>query len=214
VGQIPPSLTSNRLGHLIARHVDGVKVDFTANAEPRETGIRSQRLAFVSDYDTTTAQTPATMAGLPRMPKYYILTINLPWPPLVTMADLQEREPLLASAVYPATPRDQASGEPMRHNLTKLLMARWGYIDPSKYTLITGQVNDQDQITQAGKIKRWAENIQTSWIGAPSWMQRYMAGAGCWYDYQVLMNRLNRNVQLLSIVPHHEPHQARMQRRL
>jgi hypothetical protein len=102
----------------------------------------------------------------------------------------------------------------MRHNLTKLLMARWGCVDAPKYILITGEVNDCSQITQIAQMKRWAENIQISWIGAPFWVQRYLTGAICWYDYQVLINRLNRNVQLLSIVPDEESGEARLERRL
>jgi hypothetical protein len=46
-------------------------------------------------------------------------------------------------------------------------------------------------------------------------MQRYIAGAISWHDYQVLINKLNRSVKFLSVVPEDEQlaaYQVRRQR--
>jgi hypothetical protein len=154
------------------------------------------------------------MADLPPPPQYHLLLVSLPWPPLITMAELNERVPQLASAVYPTTPREETSSEPLRHNITKLLLARWSQVDPSKYALISGKATNYSQRQlHINQVKKWAENIQSNWIGTDSWFQRYIAGAICWSDFQKLVNNLHRTVKLLSIVPNGETPVTRTQRK-
>jgi hypothetical protein len=155
------------------------------------------------------------MAALPPLPQYYLLPVSLPWPPLVTMEELDERDPLRAADVYPTEPVEQETTEAFRHNVTKLLLARWGHIDESKYDLILGtSTKDQKHKNpHIAQIKKWAENIQTSWIGTGSWMQRFIADAISWADYQKLIDNLNREIKLLMLVPDGETEAARQQRR-
>lgn len=110
----------------------------------------------------------------------------------------------MASEVYPTAPRDQPLGEALRHSITKLLMARWGKIDPSYYVLISGRVNEKDERICVNQVRKWAETIQTNWVGVSSWLQRFVAGKVCWSDYQILINNLHRNIKLLHIVPLNE----------
>jgi hypothetical protein len=152
------------------------------------------------------------MPELSPLPKYLLILVSLPRPPLITMGGLDERVMQLASEVYPTAPREEPSGEALRHNVTKLLMARWGQIDPSKYALITCPVSDKDERICIAQIKRWEENIQTNWVSVSSWLQQLVAGAICRSDYQVIINNLNRNVKLLSLAPQDEQHTARMRR--
>jgi hypothetical protein len=155
------------------------------------------------------------MAALPPLPQYYLLPVDLPWPPLVTMEELEERKPLLAAEAYPTEPFDGETTEAFRHNVTKLLLARWGHIDESNHSLILGTaVKDQKHKGLAiATIKKWAENIQSAWIGSSSWLQRYIAGAISWSDYQKLLNNLNRQVKILKFVPAEETAVGRTERR-
>ena len=72
------------------------------------------------------------MAELPPLPKYFLILVSLPGPPLITIGKLDERVGQLASEVYPTAPREEPPGEALVHNITKILMARWSQIDPSK----------------------------------------------------------------------------------
>jgi hypothetical protein len=129
------------------------------------------------------------------------------------MEGLDERTPQLASEVYPDKPQEHTSPDPLRQNITKLLLARWSQVDSSKYNLISGKGTDYAQrqlhITE---IKKWAKNIQSRWIGPNSWLQRYITGALCWSDYQKVINNLHRTVKLLKIAPDSEISIAREQR--
>jgi hypothetical protein len=153
------------------------------------------------------------MANYPPSPHYIILSISLPWLPLGKMEGLDERTPQLASEVYPDKPQEHTSPDPLRQNITKLLLARWSQVDSSKYNLISGKGTDYAQrqlhITE---IKKWAKNIQSRWIGPNSWLQRYITGALCWSDYQKVINNLHRTVKLLKIAPDSEISIAREQR--
>jgi hypothetical protein len=88
-----------------------------------------------------------------------------------------------------------------------------GHIDLSQYALITGPVNEDKEKNYIAQVKHWSENIQKSWVGASSWMRQYVAAVISWHDYQVLINQLNRNVKLLSLVPNNEPNADRVRRR-
>jgi hypothetical protein len=131
------------------------------------------------------------------------------------MGELDERDPLCAADVYLTEPVEQETTEAFRHNVTKLLLARWGHIDDSNYSLIIGTaVKDQKHKGQAiAQIRKWAENIQGAWIGSSSWLQRYIAGAISWSDYQKLINNLNRQVKILKFAPAGETAVGRTQRR-
>ncbi|KAH3969300.1 hypothetical protein HBI81_069940 [Parastagonospora nodorum] len=72
------------------------------------------------------------MAELPPLPKYFLIFVSLPGPPLITIGKLDERVGQLASEVYPTAPPEEPPGEALVHNITKILMARWSQIDPSK----------------------------------------------------------------------------------
>jgi hypothetical protein len=94
------------------------------------------------------------MADLPPPPLYHLLSVSLPEPPLTTITELDERAPQRASAVYPTTPREETSSESLRHNITKLLLARWGHVDPSKYGLIMGLTDGQQEKIYIAQIKK------------------------------------------------------------
>jgi hypothetical protein len=154
------------------------------------------------------------MADLPPLPRYYLLPVSLPLPPLVAMEDLDERNPQLASDVYPTTPQQQTPPEALRHNLTKLLLARWGQVDPSKYRLISGSATDYNRHQlHIKQVKEWAKKIQSNWIGTSSWFQRYVARAISWSDFKKMINNLHRQVKILTLVPNGETSDAQEQRR-
>jgi hypothetical protein len=52
-----------------------------------------------------------------------------------------------------------------------------GHIDLSQYALITGPVNEDKEKDYIVQVKHWSQSIQKSWVGASSWMQRYVAAA-------------------------------------
>ncbi|KAH7090329.1 hypothetical protein FB567DRAFT_589729 [Paraphoma chrysanthemicola] len=158
------------------------------------------------------------MAALPPKPRYYILPVHLPWPYLVRMDDLNERESTRASETYSSTISTTRNGEALRRNLTKLIMARFGEVDMSKYRLITRRADANDRRESSRQIQAWAETYQTSWIATSwiatsSWIQKYIAGAVIWSDYQVLLNNFNRHIKLLEFAPAGETAGARTARR-
>jgi hypothetical protein len=66
--------------------------------------------------------------------------------------------PQLVSTVYPTTPHEEPSIEALRHNTTKLLMARLIHLDTDP---LRAQIDDKQEKIYVTQIKRWAENIQT-----------------------------------------------------
>ncbi|KAH3919562.1 hypothetical protein HBH56_015960 [Parastagonospora nodorum] len=74
------------------------------------------------------------MAELPPLPKYFLILVSLPGPPLITIGKLDERVGQLASEVYPTAPREEPPGEAL--------------------VLITGPVSDKDERICIAQIKR------------------------------------------------------------
>ncbi|KAH7075811.1 hypothetical protein BKA63DRAFT_553228 [Paraphoma chrysanthemicola] len=137
------------------------------------------------------------MAKLPPKPRYHLSPITLPCPPLVRLKDLSEGDSSLASVSYPSNAADSIGEEASRRNFTKLIMARYSQVDSAFYELINGKVNIKDQELATKKTQKWAKDIQNSWVGANSWVQKYVISAITWADLQVLLDNLNRQITLL-----------------
>jgi hypothetical protein len=93
----------------------------------------------------------------------------------------------------------KANGPELRRNATKLLQARYGYIDEQKYDLITGSVPDSKKYELYEAIRKQVSNTRSAWIGASSWIQGYVVSEIAWHDFQVLLNNYNRATKILAI---------------
>ncbi|KAH7091499.1 hypothetical protein FB567DRAFT_589383 [Paraphoma chrysanthemicola] len=159
------------------------------------------------------APPPPAPAVLPPEPSYLPLLVQVPQAPVVRMDELNEQPARRASDVYPTTMSTSIQSEKERRNFIKLVQARFSQITPEDHDMIAGQGTVEQRDTCLKQQKKWAQNFQRNWIGASSWIQKFIADAICWHDYQVQINNMHRHVKLLSIAIDREPEVARNARR-
>lgn len=135
--------------------------------------LSSSTTPFDFECGSTQRQLSTAMAHGIGPPLYNLEPIRLPHPSLFTIQDLDEGAAVLASTVFPAQVSNRPHPRALSQKIAKLLQLRYGDINFNQFDLISGTIPSSETWEREKEIRKWTANVQSEWIGVPSWAQQW-----------------------------------------